>query len=47
MLNYTVSIFLFYNFVKGFCFAVAAKTIKVKIVDIHICVIAFVKCMFV
>lgn len=46
MINYTVSIFLFLNFVKGYGFVVAANPIKVKIVDIHICVVAFVKDVF-
>lgn len=36
VLNDTVSIFLFWNFVKGYGFAVAANLIKVKIVDIDI-----------
>lgn len=41
VLNYTVSIFLFWDFVKGYGFAVAANPIKVKIVDINVCAVAF------
>lgn len=33
--------------VRGICFAVAARQIKVKIVEMYICAIAFVKCVWV
>lgn len=46
MLDYIVYIFLFLNCVKDYGFVVAAYPIKVKIVDISICVVAFVKRLF-
>ncbi len=38
--------FYFEIFVKAYGFVVAANPIKIKTVDIYICVDAFVKCVF-
>lgn len=43
---HSIYFFILKKFVKGYGFVVAANPIKMKIVDIHICVTASVKCVF-